>query len=166
MNKTRLIGTLIWLLMCALCVPAVFADKPGKDKPKIDYAQLTPNLYEQLSRRTDIPSEDKKDIQYGLSNPDDREEAIVPIDGRALYVVNAGWTVAIALIDQDGKFEDVRYFGAKGGFSVDWYQGLIITIHDHPGTGMSYHDPERVTVVGNKLHLERTDPDWPAKHTD
>lgn len=71
-----------------------------------------------------------------------------------------------ALLGEDGAFQDVQYFPARGGFSVSWYQGLVVTLHNHPGTDMFYHQPMLVAVKNHKLLIEPTEPGWPAKHAD
>lgn len=121
------------------------------------------NIYDKLIK-TNIPEEYVEDVKS--SNDPQREEVFITNDDGIIYVGTYGWSVVFILLNDELNIKDVKYIRAKGGFSVSWYNGLVITIHNHPGTDMFYHEPKHVTSKNNKLIIEDAAVDWPARHAD
>jgi|GEM_PF-1843949 len=136
------------LLFAALPTALVASSAPA--------VSLLPKVYERL-RKTDIPARWKDDVETAAQGP--RQETIIPLREGALYLGYLGSTVAFVLLAEDGTFRDVKYFAARsGGFSVSWNPGLVVTLTNHPGTGMFVSEPMLVTVKDDKLVIAPADP--------
>jgi hypothetical protein len=105
-----------------------------------------PNVYQALRKQKNLPADIKGDLAAGP-----REEIFLPLGDGTLYVASMGWAVVFVLVGKAGEIQDAHFEVAKQGFSISWRDGLVVTLHRHPGTGMFYDDPMHVSKKGEKL---------------
>jgi len=125
--------------------------------------RLVPHAFDAL--RSHVEADIPPNEMEAFLGAGSREEMLIPLDKASLYIESVPWGVVFVLLGKDGSIQETRSFVAFA-FSVAWYQGLVVTLHHHPGTGMFYDQPMHVTVERGKLLIEDAEPGWPARHAD
>lgn len=68
-----------------------------------------------------------------------------------VFITHVGWSVAICHLDNSLTIQQAVSYPAKQGFTICWFQGLLVILNRHPGTGMYNRIPIRVTASGGEF---------------
>ncbi len=82
--------------------------------------------------------------------------ALIDVDrkGTLVFVSHVYWSVAVCLMRSDLSIADVRSFPAKCGYTIRGYASPTVILNKHPGTGMFYKVPLRISVRDGKLVVD------------
>jgi hypothetical protein len=146
-------------LACALALSAAFgacATRAPRSMLEIafDHATSFPWVDSGDGGEDDIGALQRREVQLA------EVTAELLGDGRHghIFVCHTGWTVIVFAMDRSLRVTDARSFHAKLGFSIRWRDGdLVITLHEHPGTGMFVDTALRVRVEAARLVIARVD---------
>lgn len=133
----------------------------AQPKPALSRAGFE-TAYDRLRTWCRRPDNESSDVARDMTRLERGEifepaaAALLPVpngDGY-VYVCHLFWTVAVCWMDDDYSIRSVEAFNGKAGFSISWDHGLIVTCHEHPGTGLFFDTARRVHVDRDRLAIE------------
>ena len=84
------------------------------------------------------------------------KSTVVAIGDRRLYVAHIGWSVVLVELSESCEIERGVSHHAKLGFSIrpGPKSGVIVTLHEHAGTGLWWDQPLSVTEHAGHLEIK------------